>query len=123
MDAARVPSVHCPFMTLSRPSLRLSPMRIAVLFGALLAAVRFVGFAPLTLLDDRTVDLRLMSRGVQPASPEVVIVAVDNKAESDDGFRLAPTSIVVNFRTQRPRPVLKACWFLSDLIWASGVAR
>jgi adenylate cyclase len=55
-------------------------MRIAVLLGIGLAAVRLVGFTPLALFDARAVDLRLRARGPQPAAQEVVIVAIDNDA-------------------------------------------
>lgn len=78
MDAARAPSVHCPFMADSSRRFRLTPMRIAVMLGAMLAVLRMVGSAPLGLLDARAVDWRLLARGVQPASAEVVIVAVDD---------------------------------------------
>jgi adenylate cyclase len=64
---------------------RLSPLRIAVLLGVILSIVRFVGFAPLSLLDARAVDLRLLARGRQPASPDVVIVAVDNPSIAQVG--------------------------------------
>ncbi|MFN2375234.1 MAG: CHASE2 domain-containing protein [Candidatus Binatia bacterium] len=55
-------------------------MRIAVACGIALAVIRFVGITPLDLLDARAVDLRLIARGPQAASTEVVIVAVDNAA-------------------------------------------
>jgi adenylate cyclase len=82
MDAASPASVHSGFVSRFRALwmslVRLSPMRIAVLLGVALAVLRFVGFTPLALLDARAVDLRLRARGPQPASAEVVIVAVDN---------------------------------------------
>jgi adenylate cyclase len=85
MDAALPASLHWPFVSrlrlfLSNLGLRLSPMRIAVLLGVGLAVVRLVGFAPLSAFDARAVDLRLRARGPEPASPEVVIVAIDNDA-------------------------------------------
>lgn len=56
-----------------------------MLLGAVLGVIRFVGFAPLELLDTRAVDLRLLARGVEPASPDVVIVAVDNASLEELG--------------------------------------
>ena len=56
----------------------LTPFRIALLLGVLLSALRFAGCHYLELVDIRAVDYRLLQRGVQPASPEVVVVAVDD---------------------------------------------
>lgn len=56
----------------------LSPLRIAVLLGVILSVLRFVGCRPLELVDVRAIDYRLLQRGPQPASPEVVIVAIDD---------------------------------------------
>jgi len=60
-------------------------MRIAWLLGIALAVVRFVGFAPLTLLDSRAVDLRLLARGPEPASDQIVVVAIDNASIAELG--------------------------------------
>jgi len=90
MDAASPASLHCEVM--QRP--RLSPMGIATLLGVALMVIRFLGFTPLALLDTRAVDLRLLARGVQPASDQVVIVAVDNASIDRVG------------RWPWPRPVL-----------------
>jgi adenylate cyclase len=81
MDATATASVHSPFVS----RFRLTPMRIAVLLGLALAVVRMVGFAPLSALDARAVDLRLRARGPEPASSEVVIVAIDNDAIARHG--------------------------------------
>lgn len=57
---------------------RLTPFRIALLVGLVLSFLRFNGCHYLELVDVRAVDYRFLQRGVQPASPEVVIVAVDD---------------------------------------------
>jgi adenylate cyclase len=57
---------------------RLTPWRIAVILALALSALRVSGCRYLELIDVRAVDYRLLQRGVQTASPEVVIVAVDN---------------------------------------------
>ncbi len=67
------------------PAFRLTPMTIAVLLGAALSAGRLAGFTPLAVLDARAVDLRLLARGKQPGSPEVVVVAVDNASIEEVG--------------------------------------
>jgi len=58
--------------------LRLSPLRIAVLLGGLLAVVRYQGCAYLDEIDLRARDYRLVQRGVQPGSADILIVAVDD---------------------------------------------
>jgi adenylate cyclase len=60
-------------MTLERA---LTPLRIATLVGACVAALRVAGCGSLT--DLRAMDYRLLQRGPRPASPDVVIVAVDD---------------------------------------------
>lgn len=70
--------------------LRLTPMRIALLLGLALTGVRSAAhvfrdvapFSLLALLDARAVDVRLRARGPEPASDEIVIVAVDNASIS-----------------------------------------
>jgi adenylate cyclase len=57
---------------------RLTPFRIALLLGLLLSALRLNGCRYLELVDVRAVDYRFLQRGVQPASPDVVIVAIDD---------------------------------------------
>ncbi|HUI25854.1 MAG TPA: adenylate/guanylate cyclase domain-containing protein, partial [Candidatus Kryptonia bacterium] len=56
----------------------LTPIRIALLLGVVLSALRFSQCRYLDLVDVRAVDYRLIQRGVQPASPEIVVVAVDD---------------------------------------------
>src|SRR5262249_21212208 len=56
----------------------LTPVRIALLLGTFLSCLHFGNFRPLELLDMRALDYRLVQRGVQSASPEIVIVAVDD---------------------------------------------
>ena len=60
-------------------------MGIAVSLGVVLAVLRMVGLGPLELLDARAIDLRLLVRGRDAVSPEVVIVAVDNASLEDVG--------------------------------------
>jgi adenylate cyclase len=72
----------------------LTPFRLALLIGLLLSALRFSGCGYLGLLDARGFDFRLLQRGVQPASPQVVIVAVDNASIAKIG------------RWPWPRPVM-----------------
>ncbi|HYB98713.1 MAG TPA: adenylate/guanylate cyclase domain-containing protein [Candidatus Limnocylindrales bacterium] len=60
-------------------------MRIALLLGSVLGIVRFAGCDPLLLLDTRATDFRLMQRGRQEPSPEVVIVAVDDASIASVG--------------------------------------
>jgi adenylate cyclase len=57
---------------------RLTPFRIAILLGLLLSVLRLSGFRYLELVDVRAVDYRLIARGVEPGSPDIVIVAIDN---------------------------------------------
>lgn len=57
---------------------RLTPFRIAVLLALMLSILRVSGCRYLELIDMRAVDYRLLQRGVQPVSPEIVIVAVDD---------------------------------------------
>jgi adenylate cyclase len=63
----------------------LTPLRIAVVLGVLLSGLRLAGCRYLELLDVRGVDYRLLQRGVQPASPDVVIVAVDDASIEEFG--------------------------------------
>src|SRR5262245_53634237 len=58
--------------------LRLTPLAIALIIGLSVSALRLGGCGPLDLLDLRALDYRLLQRGKEPASPDVVIVAVDN---------------------------------------------
>lgn len=64
---------------------RLSPLRIAVLVGLIIAAVRFAGCRFLDLADVRSVDYRLLQRGELPATGEVVIAAVDDASLKEVG--------------------------------------
>jgi adenylate cyclase len=57
---------------------RISSFRIALLLGLLLSALRFEGCHYLELIDIRAVDYRFLQRGVEAASPEVVILAIDD---------------------------------------------
>lgn len=65
--------------------LKLSPLRLALCAGVLVSIVRWSGCGFLELIDSRTVDYRLLQRGVQPASSEVVIVAVDDASLAEIG--------------------------------------
>lgn len=64
---------------------RISSIRIALLLGVALSALRFSGCRYLELLDLRALDYRLQQRGVQAGSPDVVIVAVNDPAWSSSG--------------------------------------
>lgn len=55
-----------------------TPFRIATLVGVLVAFLRIGGCSSLDLADLRAMDFRLLQRGVQPATPEVVILAIDD---------------------------------------------
>jgi adenylate cyclase len=57
---------------------RLTAFRIALAVGLALSVLRFEGCHYLELTDVRAIDYRLLQRGVQPASPDVVIVAIDD---------------------------------------------
>jgi len=60
-------------------SRHLSPMRIAALVALLMVAARLGGCHYVQLLDLRVgIDFRLLQRGPQPGSDEVVVVAVDD---------------------------------------------
>ena len=56
----------------------LSSFRIALILGVALSLLRFQGCHYLDLIDLRSRDYRLVQRGVQAASPDIVIVAVDD---------------------------------------------
>ena len=64
---------------------RVTPLRIALVLGSLLSILRFGGCRYLELIDVRAVDYRLLQRGPQPASADVVIVAVDDQSLEDVG--------------------------------------
>jgi len=56
----------------------LSSFRIALILGLLLSVLRFQGCRYLDLIDLRARDYRLVQRGAQAGSPDIVIVAVDD---------------------------------------------
>jgi adenylate cyclase len=56
----------------------LTPLRIALGLGVLLALLRLDGCRYLDLMDARAIDYRLLQRGPEPVAPDVVIVAVDD---------------------------------------------
>lgn len=60
------------------PRLRLTPLRIAVALGLVLSVLRFAGCQYLNLIDVRVADYRFLQRGPGAASPQIVIVAVDD---------------------------------------------
>jgi adenylate cyclase len=64
---------------------RLIPLAIALAIGIALSALRVTGCRPLDLLDLRALDYRLQQRGVEPAAPQVVIVAVDEASLKEVG--------------------------------------
>jgi adenylate cyclase len=64
---------------------RLTPLRIALVLGLILAGLRFSGCRYLELVDVRAVDYRLLQRGVQSASDAVVVVGVDDESLDELG--------------------------------------
>ena len=64
---------------------RLIPLAIALAIGIALSALRVAGCRPLDLVDLRALDYRLQERGVEPASPQVVIVAIDDASLKEVG--------------------------------------
>jgi adenylate cyclase len=64
---------------------QLTPLRIALVLGFALAGVRLAGCQTLELLDTRAIDFRLLQRGEQPVSDEVVIVAIDDASIASQG--------------------------------------
>ncbi len=69
----------------ARILMKFTPLRLALLLGVCLAALRFAGFLPLQVLDARAVDYRLLYRGIEAASGDVVIVAVDDASIEEVG--------------------------------------
>lgn len=65
--------------------LRLTPFRISIFLGVLLSVLRFTQFRYLSLMDMRVTDYRFLQRGVMAASPDVVIVAVDDASLEKHG--------------------------------------
>src|SRR5215472_15557549 len=64
---------------------RLTPLAIALIIGLGVSMLRIGGCRPLDLLDLRAFDYRLLQRGPQSASDQVVIVAIDNKSLEEIG--------------------------------------
>ncbi len=64
---------------------RLTPLRIALLLGLLLSALRLSSCQYLELLDTQALDLRLRVRGPEAPGPEVVIVAIDDASVATVG--------------------------------------
>ena len=64
---------------------RLIPLGIALAIGLAVSALRIAGWRPLDLLDLRALDYRLQRRGTEPASGQVVIVAVDDASLAEVG--------------------------------------
>jgi adenylate cyclase len=57
-----------------------TPLRIALLLGLSLSVLRFDGCRYLGLIDMRATDYRLLQRGMRNASPDVMVVAVDDES-------------------------------------------
>ncbi len=57
---------------------RMSSLRLALLLGIMLSLLQFHGCSYLDLIELRARDYRFLQRGVREASPDIVIVAVDN---------------------------------------------
>ncbi len=64
---------------------RLTPIRIALLVGAILTVCRVSGCHLLELVDLRAFDYRLRERGPEPPGDQVVIVAVDDASIAELG--------------------------------------
>jgi adenylate cyclase len=64
---------------------RFTALTIALVIGLSVSVLRLGGCRPLDMLDLRSLDARLLQRGPEPASPEVVVVAVDNESLSEIG--------------------------------------
>lgn len=67
------------------PRPRVTPLRLALLLGLVLSALRFNGCLYLGLVDARAIDYRLLQRGPQAPAPEVVVVAVDDASIEREG--------------------------------------
>jgi len=63
----------------------MTSLRIACLLALALSLLRFAGCGALELLDTRAVDLRLLYRGPERASRQVVIVAIDDASIEAQG--------------------------------------
>lgn len=75
---------------------RLTPLRIALLLGITLSLLRLGGCRPLDLLDLRALDYRLLQRGSQAPSPDVVVVAVDDASITSIGRWPWPRPLVAS---------------------------
>jgi adenylate cyclase len=64
---------------------RLTPLAIALIIGLGVSMLRIGGCRSLDLLDLRALDYRLLQRGPQPASDQVVIVAIDKNSLKEVG--------------------------------------
>ncbi len=58
---------------------------IALLVSAVVATLRFSGCSFVDLIDARAIDFRFVQRGVQPATDQVAIVAVDDRSIEELG--------------------------------------
>jgi adenylate cyclase len=65
--------------------LRMSSLRLALLLGTMLSLLQFRGCSYLDLIELRTRDYRFLQRGVRAASPDIVIVAVDDASVEQFG--------------------------------------
>jgi len=64
---------------------RMSSLRLALLLGTLLSLLQFHGCSYLDLIELRARDYRFLQRGVRAASPDIVIVAVDDASVEQFG--------------------------------------
>ena len=64
---------------------RMSSLRLALLLGTLLSLLQFHGCSYLDLIELRALDYRFLQRGVRAASPDIVIVAVDDASVEQFG--------------------------------------
>lgn len=63
----------------------MTPLKLALVLAGVMAVVRFTGCSALELVDARSVDFRLMQRGVQEPTGDVVIIAIDDASVRDIG--------------------------------------
>jgi adenylate cyclase len=74
----------------------LTPLRIALLVGLILSALRFEGCLYLHLTDRRAMDYRMLQRGTIEPGPDVVIAAIDDDSLERVGRWPWPRSVLAS---------------------------
>jgi adenylate cyclase len=72
----------------------LTPFRIATLIGLFIVGLRIAGCSTLDQADLRAMDFRLLQRGALPASPDVVVLAIDDASIAEIGRWPWPRSVM-----------------------------